>query len=1018
MSSLLLSTDQIQLLIDIFNGLPSRGVIAEYIQTNPQHGDILRPLLKKGLNYDEVARDNGLQRILKRSNGSEDWHTESGKQVLISAIAYLVAEKKAFYNNSNLLHCNDIDIPVINGSQKKNYKPSTLRDHLGTAFWPKGYKNPKSKGLDYLYMRVIKVGLVSIPNFSYDAGFEISNIRALGCWLRKSASTWNTKNLSHESVPRQWAYMVYLALIIDNYDRRPTCLEIAANPNKLLRDIAVILPELMRSTPLCQMLPEPPLNPDINPLLELCEQQKALINEIGGLPSHGRLLEMIRAEPERFEILKSLVSSGLNFDLLAKQNNLVRNLGRTTEEHSWDSKSGREGLKASLAALVNKKKKFYIGNAFDKNDEVIVETDKGARIPLKVSSLKSNLRKTISSNSPGNIDYSKIHRLYYELVEEGQIEISGFCYADGFEPDNLWALSAFLIGSENSYSTKGLVTKDIPEKWQHMVYLSVLMHYFEKCPTLKEVRKHLSPLLTGCANVLHDMQLSTPLFDLLPANTAIQRVFIGAAGLDRLWRYIKDLMIEFKGPIKMNLLEKSPEVLYGASMVRTGLKHHGYQDLNDLQREILQKEPQLFVNSRGYDLECRGPSGSQSMGEKVLRRVLELPALQRRVEELGLKFEFDLQCQLENFNHRADVVLCRRVIVEVSMIDPDLFFTETVPAISNETEAHYYDNNCEYYHQIHSSKYVSWIVQAEYIVQRGYNETIDILVDKLAEAVRTESPEVCYSIERCYRDTGTINDETIADELMNTIFFRAGSRMLPSRNDLFETNYPGHQGLFAAMTPKTLKICTMADLYFEQRVSSDPQKEIENSPDFHKVLLDHFFGYLTCLPKPGTWETTPKLLLDHYKKLYPSDWQNKIEDMAEKKFINKPVTINYYSVKGVLQIERIAKAIRSMDYVRAGGRVYPSKANLERESMSVLHGYLKIIHQDPDQSLELERQTGLITKEKFVEQAMSVALKNLKLSEAELPSKIINALKVHFERMAMHDWKMTETQKFPLPPLH
>ncbi|MDL5028133.1 hypothetical protein QR676_12905 [Vibrio sp. TMPB1044] len=743
-------------------------------------------------------------------------------------------------------------------------------------------------------------------------------------------------------------------------------------------------------------------------VIKLNSEQIELIRAVGGLPSVHKLSEAIKENPQKYNLLRPLLKTGLNLDEVARRYDLGRNLRRTTGSVKWDSDDGRKALIDGLAELVNTTGCFYSGRSLLKCHQQLTLCMDKSEIGIKAMSLPKPLKDAFWPDN-NNGKYSNLHIKFFELVKSGQINIPGFSYSKMYEKENIKALSSFLESSVKTWSTKGIKHPDIDLEWTYMVYLAVLLSIYSKCPSIDDIRKLKHPLLNNCSSVFTEMKDDTPLLDYLPPQKGAKGVFEGYEGLTRLKKFISDLLKEYGCVFPLTLLKSNPDVSHSDVTIRRAIKKYGYTDIYELQKEII-NEQLIDVNLPKAHMLAIDSTGIGSAGELKIRRTIEAPTFKTKVEKLGYQFSYDVQCNLSEFDERrADGVLCSTLIIEVSMVNPELFTQNKEP--HNKTENAYYHNRKQYYRDLMSSPFSSFIMSSDDVVATSCAQLSEKLLALLKQAKELNKPKIEYRCDKTIQSSRTMNEIKIGKELKNTLYYQAGSRLLPSRVEFELIDFINHQSLVVIMTHTgTTDICKQCDLYFEEHLTTNTDDEIKTNSDLAKMILARSFGYLQYLPKPGYWNSSEKKLLNHYKSNY-EDWEARIEALAGKKFISGRVKNLHFSKGNEPIVENIAKTFTEMHYVRAGGRIYPTKGQLERESKSGAWIPFQQILEDPLLEAKLSKLSGLISLQTFVEQALVNAEQNLK---GQVSQKSRLYLATHFERMAKNDWRMSQSQKFKL----
>ncbi|TBT87086.1 hypothetical protein D5E71_14890 [Vibrio parahaemolyticus] len=188
---MLLTPNQRELLNTHFLGLPAHGVLNKAIKTNLEL-EPLRPLLKTGLNLEDVAMRNGLKRVLKRTTDVRVWESKQAKQALREFYAELCTKHQTLLSNSALLN-------QIKDSKLLEFdhyiveiKASTLAERLRQVFWPE-----MTKG-DYGHIATLQRELLSenkivLKGFDYQQQFCLDNLRALGRAIKRHPPLWSIK---------------------------------------------------------------------------------------------------------------------------------------------------------------------------------------------------------------------------------------------------------------------------------------------------------------------------------------------------------------------------------------------------------------------------------------------------------------------------------------------------------------------------------------------------------------------------------------------------------------------------------------------------------------------------------------------------------------------------------------------------------------------------------------------------------------------------------------------------------
>lgn len=249
---MLLTPNQRELLNTHFLGLPAHGVLNKAIKTNLEL-EPLRPLLKTGLNLEDVAMRNGLKRVLKRTTDVRVWESKQAKQALREFYAELCTKHQTLLSNSALLN-------QIKDSKLLEFdhyiveiKASTLAERLRQVFWPE-----MTKG-DYGHIATLQRELLSenkivLKGFDYQQQFCLDNLRALGRAIKRHPPLWSIKNtINHEPLLTQ---MIIAARMMTVFDAFPGHREIVKCNDPLISTVALNYLDYFRNeTKLCEVLP-------------------------------------------------------------------------------------------------------------------------------------------------------------------------------------------------------------------------------------------------------------------------------------------------------------------------------------------------------------------------------------------------------------------------------------------------------------------------------------------------------------------------------------------------------------------------------------------------------------------------------------------------------------------------------------------------------------------------------------------------------------------------------------------
>ena len=249
---MLLTPNQRKLLNTHFQGLPAHGVLNKAIKTNLELVP-LRPLLKTGLNLEDVAIRNGLKRVLKRTTDVRVWESKHAKQALREFYAELCTKHQTLLSNSALLS-QIKDSKVLEFDHYLiEIKASTLAERLKQVFWPESTKG------DYGHIAVLQRELLSenkivLKGFDYQQQFDLDNLRALGRAIKQNPPLWSIKNtINYEPLLTQ---MIIAARMMTIFVTFPSHREIVECNDPLISTVALNYREYFRNeTKLCEVLP-------------------------------------------------------------------------------------------------------------------------------------------------------------------------------------------------------------------------------------------------------------------------------------------------------------------------------------------------------------------------------------------------------------------------------------------------------------------------------------------------------------------------------------------------------------------------------------------------------------------------------------------------------------------------------------------------------------------------------------------------------------------------------------------
>lgn len=250
--TMILTPNQRELLNTHFQGLPAHGVLNKAIKTNLEL-EPLRPLLKTGLNLDDVAIRNGLKRVLKRTTNAKVWQSREAKQALREFYAELCTRHQTLLSNSALLNHIKTSKQLEFDNCIIDIKASTLADKLQSVFWP-----DTTKG-DYGHIATLQRELlcenkIILKGFDYHQQFDLDNLRALGQAIQHNPSHWSIKNtINNEPLLTK---MIIAARLMTEFDKFPGYREIVACNDPLIGTVALEHLDYFRDeTKICDVLP-------------------------------------------------------------------------------------------------------------------------------------------------------------------------------------------------------------------------------------------------------------------------------------------------------------------------------------------------------------------------------------------------------------------------------------------------------------------------------------------------------------------------------------------------------------------------------------------------------------------------------------------------------------------------------------------------------------------------------------------------------------------------------------------
>ncbi|QLK46561.1 hypothetical protein DR996_15865 [Vibrio owensii] len=736
--------------------------------------------------------------------------------------------------------------------------------------------------------------------------------------------------------------------------------------------------------------------------------QIELLNEhFIGLPSHNALSKAIKSDP-KLEALRPLLKKGLNFEDVARGNQLRRVLKRTTDAKVWQSKEAKQALREFYAELCTRHQTLLSNSALLNHIKASKQLEfDNCIIDIKASTLADKLQSVFWPDTSKG-DYGHIATLQVELLSEKKIKLNGFDYHQQFDLDNLHALGQAIQHNPSHWSIKNTINNE--PLLTKMIIAARMLTEFDKFPGYREIVACNDPLIgTVALEHLDYFRDETKICDVLPVATDARLSFAGKHGLKRLEAFFIDLCQDRNKMLRLAEIEVLSKD-YCRETIKRAVESHGFANITEFQADLVKRGKLKFTHKGNQGALRIDATKNGTAGEIMVGQILQSSSVRKKLEQYSVPATVESQCYVPKFHRKVDFVLGKRMIVEVMMVKTEQMFTALGVPDHRVTEANYINKSKNYYYNLVEHHEVpQLIIGAENTVRTRRDEVKQLILDAIERYFcgSTLPPELDY--QPTTQTACNYDLLGIARWLQGTLFYDSGSRLLPSRAEIAIFPSPKWESAIVNMTHiGTDQICKLADLSFEARLGQMNNLDLEDST-IRMTILEKHFGHLTYLPTLGCWSKS----LNPLKAFYKTQGLNLAVDDAKKMWI-EPVKApkSYYECNGYLDLENIAATITKIKPILMGSRVFPTKYQLELESHSGAYKPMQTALDNEETQMRLCELTGLMTIEQYVKKAITVAQEKLNEANYSVNQQMIKALTGHLQRQAKLEWKMPPAHRY------